>query len=170
MKQPKTFLLLSIVVAVLVLGIAYAAITSVTMNITGNVGATADQGNFDVGLDGAPTFNKIGTSTISANGGVSDRTRAWLEISGLKKVGDTVTATYTIVNNATDLYASLSVTNCVLTGEDKDFFNISYQLGESTLHPTTSTTLTVTVKLVQSPLDDVTADVDIGLKADPFMS
>jgi len=167
MKQPKTFLLLSIVVAVLLLGIAYAAITSVTMNITGNVGAAADQGNFDVGFDGQPSFNKTGTDTISASGTVIDRTDATLVVAGLKKVGDTVTATYTIVNNATDLKATLSLDKCALTGDDANYFNISYQFGKTELGPESSTTLTITVELVQSPLDNVTADVDISLHADP---
>lgn len=51
MKKRKTFLGLILVIAVLVLGVGYAALTSVNFTINGTASATADQENFKVIFD-----------------------------------------------------------------------------------------------------------------------
>jgi len=48
MKQKRTFVTLLLVIAILCLGIAYAAISSVNLTITGNVSAIAAEGTVEV--------------------------------------------------------------------------------------------------------------------------
>lgn len=168
MKQPKTFLLLSVVVAVLLLGIAYAAISSVTFNVTGNATATADQGNFKVVFTEAKV-NKVkgaadGTATIETS--AKD---AKVTLDGFTTLGDKVEVVLTIANTSDDIFALLSLTKAELTGNDKGYFYMSNPTFSSNyIAPVDGTaTLTFTVELVKTPMEDLTANIDISFVAAP---
>ena len=47
-KHKKGLVIVLLLIAVLVLGVGYAAITSVTLDINGQAAATSDDENFDV--------------------------------------------------------------------------------------------------------------------------
>ena len=51
MKNKRTLVVVALIVAAILLGIGYAAIANVTLNITGNVTASPDQTNFKVLFD-----------------------------------------------------------------------------------------------------------------------
>ena len=168
MKQPKTFLLLSVIVAVLVLGIAYAAISSVTFNVTGNVVATGDQGNFKViftkGEVNTISGESTGNATIQTN-----NTDAVVALTGFTKLNDEVQVVLTIENTSDDIYALLSLDDYELTGNDKGYFELSTPTFSSNfIKPVDGTaTLTFNVKLVKTPIDDVVANIRISFVAAP---
>jgi len=176
MKQQRTFLLLSVIVAVLVLGVAYAAITSVTLNINGNVLASAEQGNFKVAFATNPTFDGTGTATVK----VTSDTTATMDISGLSSVGDTMVVTYTIKNSSTDLWANLtnSVTNnnpeyFSVTAEFDGFYNDGYNSWDYgsyvgyRIAPWDTMDLKVTVRLLKTPITEQKATIGVKVVASP---
>lgn len=162
MKQPRTFLLLGVIVSVLILGIAYASINDVTLKVSGNVVASPDQGNFNVAFSGKPSTSGKGTINASANGKV-----ATMDVSGLTVVNDTATAVFTIANTSTDLKATL--TEVDITNDNTDYFTVTASLASNELAAETgTTTLTVNVQLVKLPIDaDETAVIGVSFDAQP---
>lgn len=164
MKQSKTFLALAIVVAVLALGIAYAAITSVTLNVNGNVTATPDQGNFKIAFDNVnnkPTFSGTGAATLT----IVDGTHATMEVTGLTKVGDAMTATFTINNTSDDISADLVATP---SNDNTEYFTVTATLGATTIGPKTgTTTVTVQVECIKTPIVEQKATIGVAIVATP---
>ena len=177
MKSPKTFLLLSTVVAVLVLGVAYAAIQDVTLTVNGTATATADQGNFDVTFTGTPKVEPVEGSNGSGTLVINDKSlTATMNVAGFKKIGDTVKATITVSNNSTDLGTTLVVSPSAITEKlgaqtltKSEYFKItSAELGTTTLAHGESTTLTILVELVKVPITaDVTGTFNVTVVATP---
>ena len=99
MKKKKSFTGLLIILAVLFLGVGYAAITSRTLTINGNVTVNPNENDFDVVFKGAPTITD-GTdpATTATNTYDSTNRTATLTVDGLEKAGDKVVVTYTIEN------------------------------------------------------------------------
>jgi len=106
MKSPRTFLLLGVVLAVLLLGVVYAAISNVNFNISGTIQATADQANFDVRISDYTITEK--TAGVSAGLGISsDRKTLALNVDNFTKSGDYVCMKITVENNSNDLFAGI---------------------------------------------------------------
>ena len=146
------------------MAIAYAAITNVNLNITGNVAATADQGNFKVAFTGTPTYKVTsGTSTATATMTASGQT-ATMNVSGMKAAGDTMVITYSIKNSSSDIAASLSSTRTV---SNTEYFSVSTAFGTTDIEAGETTTLKVTVKLIKTPISNVTSTVTVKVTASP---
>jgi len=160
MKQQRTFLLLSVIVAVLVLGVAYAAITSVTLNVNGNVLASAEQGNFKVKFVDDPTFDGTGTAIVK----VTSDTTATMDISGLTSVGDTMQVTYLIENTSADIYADLTKS---VTNDNSEYFVVTSELSHERMVPGSKAKLYVTIRLAKTPLVDQKAQIGVKIVADP---
>ena len=141
----KRTILPLLLVAVLALGIGYAAVAGVTLQINGNAIVTPTQENFGVRFDGTPTVDKA-TAAILA-----DKTKASLDVTGLSDKNDTATATFTVTYNTT-------------------VFEITTNFAAKTLQPGESMDITVTVKLVQVPTEEVSTPITITFKADPVVA
>lgn len=185
MKSPKTFLLLSVIVAVLVLGIAYAAIGNITLTVNGSATAAPDATNYKVAFTGDTTLtgsfiNKDTTiDSLKSAGKVSisataDAISATLTINegALVSVGDTITATLDIKNSSVDLQAAITDTT---TNSNEEYFEVTSSLSKGTLLPdgktsadfTDSATLTITVKLIKTPLAAQNATITTTVLAVP---
>lgn len=160
MKNKKTIIALTILLAVLALGIGYATITNITLNITGSASASASADNFKVKFDSSVT--PTGTN---ATGRITGDRAAEITVSGLTTKNQTATATYTIVNESEDLAATLSAN--VTGNTNPTFFDVAYSFGTTTLAPGGTTTVTVTVTLLKTPATDQTGTVAITLIAEP---
>lgn len=124
MKKKKSFTGLLIILAVLFLGVGYAAITSRTLTINGNVTVNPNENDFDVVFKGAPTITD-GTdhATTATNTYDSTNRTATLTVDGLEKAGDKVVVTYTIENKSNSLKATLS--NLTVTNDSaKGYFTV----------------------------------------------
>jgi len=166
MRAQRTFLLLSVVVAVLLMAVAYAAISNVTLNITGNVAATADQGNFKVAFTGTPSYTRAsGTSSTATATMTASGQTATMNVSGMQTAGDTVVITYSIKNSSSDIGALLSATRTV---SNTTYFSVSTSFGSTDLPAGNTTTLTVTVKLIKTPLSNVSSTVTVNITASPY--
>lgn len=158
MKQKTTFITIALVVAILALGIAYAAITTQNLNVTGSVGATTTDANFDVSFvtaDITPTVAGDNVddeeTTITKTASASGKTGT-ITIAGLNTAGQEVTTVFSIKNNSTDLNAKLEIPSINgIVFDNTDWYEVTAELGSSTLAPGATTTLTVKVKLIKTP-------------------
>jgi len=120
MKSPKTFLLLSVIVGVLLLGVAYAGIQNVNLTVSGTATATPDQANFSVKFIGTPNKSGKGTITATKTGDLT----AEMTVTGLKAVGDEAVATFRVCNYSEDMSAKISVST---NNNNTEYFGISTQ-------------------------------------------
>lgn len=168
MKSKKTIIALTILLAVLALGIGYATISNVVLNISGSAAASADASNFSVVFD--QTKTPVGSTTVSganASGTFTDAKNATMSVSGLTTAGQSATVTYTVKNTSTDIKANLSAT-VNNTGANANYFTVSDPVfGETSINANDSTTVAITVTLNQTPINDVSANFSVALTATP---
>lgn len=163
MTSTKKMVAVLIVLAILLIGVGYAAITAVTLRISGTAEAEGNQANFTVEFVKEPAPETSGKGTISAT--VTDEHNAVLNVSDLTAKGDTAIATYTIQNTSADLSANLKAN--VVNGNDENF-ETTYSFGKTSLTHGDTTTLTVTVKLLKTPItDSVNTTIGVQITAEP---
>lgn len=154
---------LVLLIAVLLVAIGYAAITAVPLNINGSAQATPEQTNFTVKFSGTPTVSD--SSKVVAEINQQDQLKATINVSKLTAKGDTATATYTIANTSADLSAVLSATT---SNTNNEFFKITQNIAKGTVAAGDSTTITVTVELIKTPItQDEETTIGVTITADP---
>ena len=115
---------LLVVIAVVTLGIGYAAISSVNLIINGNATAGVDQNNFDVHfVPTADTPSLTGNVTPTGSASISnqDNKVALFDVGGMTKVEDYVTATYTVINESNGIGADITLK---VTNTNSEYFMI----------------------------------------------
>ena len=166
-KNKKTLqIVLLVAIAVLTLGIGYASITAINLLINGNATASVNQENFKVYFTQAQSITGStgvsGTSSIDDN----DATIAYFDVSGLTKVGDYGVATYTISNNSNGIGADISLQ---LTNSNNEYFKITETVADSQLQAGDTTSATIKVEMVKTPINDsVTTSITGTIKATPI--
>ena len=162
-RNTKAIVGLVLIIAVLLVAIGYAAITAVTLNITGNANAAADKSNFVVRFTGTPTVSD--SSKVTAKLNAEDQLKATMDVNGLTAKGDTATATFTIANNSADLSAALSAES---TCSNTEYFKVTYNIANTPVAKGETTTITVTVELIKTPIDvDPTGTIGVTITAQP---
>ena len=155
-----------LLLAVILVAIAYAAITNVTLNINGTSKSQANQTNFVVQFVGEPTTGGKGTTTATIN--TSKRTEGTMNVEGLSAKGDTATATFTVQNSSQDLSADLTAK---ATSSNEDYFEVRCKIDDTTLKAGATTKLTVTVELLKTPIDetkeDLSTNIGVSITAEP---
>ena len=155
-----------VLLAVILVAIAYAAITNVTLNINGTSKSQANQTNFVVEFIGEPTTGGKGTTTATIN--TSKRTEGTVNVEGLTAKGDTATATFTVQNSSQDLSADLTAK---ATSSNQSYFEVICKLEDTTLKAGATTKLTVTVELLKTPIDetkeDLSTNIGVSITAEP---
>ena len=159
-------IVLVVLIAVITLGIGYASISAINLIINGNATASVNQENFKVYFTQAQSITGStgvsGTSSIDDN----DATIAYFDVSGLTKVGDYGVATYTISNNSNGIGADISLQ---LTNSNNEYFKITETVADSQLQAGDTTTATIRVEMIKTPIqDDVTTSVTGTLTATPM--
>ena len=174
MKNKKTFMVIGLIVAVLIMGIAYAGITSVDLLITGSASVVADQANFKVAfLEEAAVYTNNAPETVVASAEVTSDTTATISVEGLSKAGQYVEVEFTVENSSDILAADLSaVTNWSSADETQDWFNVVLDIGETPIEPGQETAVMVVIELLKTPVTDedvanAAAEFDITITADP---
>lgn len=154
---------LVLLIAVLLVAIGYAAITAVTLNINGSAQATPEQTNFTVKFSGTPTVSD--SSKVVAVINQQDQLKATMNVNGLTAKGDTATATYTIENTSADLSAVLSATT---TNSNTEYFKVTQNIAKATIGHGETTTITVTVELIKTPITDgIESTIGVIIDANP---
>ena len=155
-----------LLVAIILVAVAYAAITNVELNINGVGSAQAKQENFKVEFIGTPSTSGKGTTTATIN--ESDKTKGTVNVTGLTAKGDEATATYTVKNQSSDISADLTAE---ATSSNQTYFEVICSLEKTTLKAQEETTLKVTVRLLKTPIDEtkenLNSNIGVSIKAEP---
>ena len=161
MRKTNKILLVSFFIAILLLGIGYAAIQNITLNISGTAAADPSQANFKVVFSGQPEVSD--SSIVTAE--ILDDINATINIDKISHEGQEESATYIIKNESTDLSADLSI-QATNTGEK--YFSVIAELGKESLKAGESTSLKVTVRLrdFSAILESPGVNTTIGIKLD----
>lgn len=175
MKNKKRIMGFGLLVAVLFLGIGYAAITSVNLRINGTATAVVDEGQFKVDfIEDDAVVTKVGSTSLE----VTDAKRtapqaASFTATGFKAAGDKIVVTYTVENTSPDLNARLGALAVNLTNNDDGFFTAvaQYGTGGTLLNADGGrTTVIVTVELVKTPIgadgEDLTPTITVDFTAE----
>lgn len=173
MKKKSSLLSLGLIALVLVLGVGYAVVQEVDLTISGTAsvkGSTlAVYFNGETSKEDATNGKVTATATnktLAANITVTDLT-----------LNETVTATYTVVSEETDVAAKISkesITVLDTATKKKDlssYFEVSTDVDTTpkTLAAGGETTVTVTVKLIKTPVEeaDSKGDITVNLLVEP---
>ena len=155
-----------LVLAIILVGIAYAAITNTELNISGTGKAEGSQSNFVVEFIGTPTTSGDGTTVATIDEKI--KTKGTITVTKLTTRGETATAKYTVKNKSAELSADLKAE---ATCTNDDYFEVICSLDKTTLKAQEETILTVSVKMLRTPVDetkeDVTADIMAKITAEP---
>lgn len=154
MKQKRTYITLLLVVALLVLGIAYATIQGDELKITGTATSAVATGEVDVQFVSVTPASGEGVTTygeIDSN----DPDTATFAVGDLAKAGDSKTITFTI-ENKTENGVPVTLEAPTIVYNNKDYYQVSYAYGKTALSAYNatgdddSTTLAITVKLLKT--------------------
>lgn len=169
MKNKRVLMLLLVLALILFLGIGYALKTK-ELTITGMATATASDNNFTVRFKKTGTSYDEPTGLTNATATVTADNQATINVSGLTKVGETATATYAVENVSHGIDANVKA---VATIGNTEYFKVTTEgiTGEETkLTSDTSsntTSITVKVELIKTPLEDLDSNVTVTLTATP---
>lgn len=180
MKQKRTFVTLLLIIALLCLGVGYAAISGVTLNVNGTASAIVGEGAIDVRYTKAEVTAKpdgaVATATIDSTD--STKRTVTMDVSKLTTAGQSVTAVLTIENQTTDIAATLGTPS--VTWTNTEWFDVDCELSGESLGKYSADadtqTATVTVTLLKTPVtsgenSDETAavanDIKIEINAEP---
>ena len=160
MRKTNKIILFTLIIVVLLLGVGYAAIQNVTLNITGTAAADPSQSNFKVMFTGTPVVSDSNYVTAT----ITDDTKATLNVSGLTTKGQTVTVEYLVQNISTDLSSDLAVS---VVNSNTEYFRITSELAKTSLTAGEVTTLTLTIELIKTPLTEVSSTIGTQLESMP---
>lgn len=171
MKKNKSLVVGVLVLALLILSIGYAAITTISFVVIGTNHATPKYGKFKVVFASAPFVDNSKTvgENVIAGGKIdpNDRTKASIDVSGMSEENDSITVKIPIKNESTDLSASL--TALVTHNSNQEYFDITSSLEDASIAPNGATNLVVKVTLKKEPIEESESGTFmIGLSAVPI--
>lgn len=177
MKNRRIILISFLLVTTLCVGIGYAAVED-ELSLSGSAEVGTD--NVKEALDGDVYFsNAVVTSftntdsdkTDVAEVNSSDNDKVTFEANTLQAQNDTVTFTFTIENESTDLDAIVTPSFNSATNSNDTVFAVSYQWSDGgsdakTIAAGSTADVVVTVKLLQTPTDAVSGAFTASLIAE----
>ena len=166
-KNKKTLqIVLLVVIAVVTLGIGYAAISAVNLIINGNATASVDQNNFKVHFTQAQAIS--GSTGVSGTSSIDtqDDTKATFDVTGLTKVGDYAEAVYTVRNDSNGVGAEISLS---VSNSNSEYFKVTETILDNKLQAGEETTAKVKVEMIKTPItDSVSTSITATLTASPL--
>ena len=164
MKTKNSYKLIIMLALIMFLGVGYAVVNSVTLSITGTVGATSE--NIDVYFTNTPQVSNSSKVTATATSGTLTGNITVNNIT----LNETVTATYFITNNEKDVGAIISLES--ITNSNPDYFDVTATInGSYNLCPENfeERAVTVTIKLKKTPITTEvnSANIAVKFKAEP---
>lgn len=163
MNRKKTLYGLGLLALILVLGVGYAVVSEVTLNIDGS--ATVASEALKVSFNGVTDTEDDGKVVASST---DNSLNASIQVTNLT-LNEAVSATYTIKNQETDVDAN--VIKKQISNDKPEFFEVTTSVDDSaeTITAGGTGTVTVTVRLIKTPIEatDSTANIQIDLTASP---
>jgi hypothetical protein len=166
MKNRKTVVVAFLLVAVMLMGVGYAALTDV-LDITGsadvNQSAAEEAFNEDIYFSAAVANETGNTASVNAD----NKDKASFTAKTLKGAGDEVTFSFTIKNDG-DVAATVTPTlNATLGNTNPEYFDIESDWGGAPreLAAGAEISYTVTVTLKKTPTETIAGSFLIELTA-----
>lgn len=170
MKKNKLLFILLVVVCLLSVSVGFAAVSkNLEINGTATSGDEAALGkNFQVVFNKG-SYNKASSNDTTGNitGTVTGTsTTATITCSGMTVKGEYAVFNVVIKNNSTEYGAILK--NFVITnnGDNKDYYEITYNWDGSTIAPKGTATMTVKIEMLITPNEQKAASFTIDLRAE----
>ncbi len=172
-NKKRTYIVVAVLVALVALGIGYAAVTDL-LTISGTAKAAISDG-IELEFTGTPTVTGNGQSGTTAAIDGTDSSLATCTVV-LKKYGDSATCNYTVGVASTD--TSLSASNLAVaitdsngqawTSSSSTYFDITAAVGQTTLahNGTTTATVTVTLKKENTTNNEITETFTVKVTGD----
>ena len=162
MRNKRNFNFVIIFALVLFLSVGYAVVNSVTLSVTGT--STAATEDLEVYFNGTTSVSSSKVTATATNG----TTSASILVKDLT-LNETVTATYTVVNNETDVGASYLVNSINLS--NSEYFSVTTDASSArSIAAKGTNTIIVTVKMIKTPVDSSksSSTITINLTATPM--
>lgn len=157
MRSRKTFISFGMLALVLILGVGYAVVSSVSLTISGSASANSD---IKVSFKSVKEESSSLVDAATTDGTLT----ATLNVSDLAAVGQTEYAIYTIQNKESDVSAKISLDGTI-TPADKTYFEVTTDLTNgTTIAPGETLDVKVSVKLNSTPLTDSDSEANILVK------
>ena len=162
MKNRKKMITTALIVLVLLLGVGYATVSSVNLNINGT--AKAESKELQVFYDGTNSGTSAKVTAISS----PENTRAATFTVENMTLNETVTMTFEVKNYETDVNATLAAPS-VTQNTNGDYFQVTTSCDKTTLNAGDTATITVNVKLIKTPVTDEAGSttVTVAMSASP---
>ena len=146
MNKKKKEIITLLILLIFAIVIGYAISSTNFIKLKGSRSAAAS--NFDIQYKKsvAVTYDKSTTESITVTGAYTDKDNATMTVTGLKKVNDYASATFTVENVSDDLAASItaSITSNV---KDKDHYKVEVTVNKGNNVAANGGTCTVTAKV-----------------------
>ena len=175
MRKRKTFLGMIVFLAILLLGVGYASISDITLDLNGSTASIKANADFIVEYDTAHTVGKSTTDTIAWAAsdnravvtGVYNSTSSATMTVNLDADHTSAYAIFKVDNKSSELGATLTPSVTQITGTNTQYFNditTAYYTDANcttalsgTLAHGQSAYLKVTVSLKKNPIDDISS-------------
>lgn len=159
MKKKSNYFLLILLALSFVLGVGYAVVNSISLTVTGTVGAASE--NLDVYFTGETSVSNASKVTATATAGSLDAT---ISVKNME-LNETVTATYYVENNEIDVAGYLTQES--LTNTNQDYFTVTSTVGNNQYvcaDKAGTTPVTVHITMKKTPVDSADSSTSITLK------
>ena len=162
MKNRKKMITTALIVLVLLLGVGYATVSSVSLNING--AANAESKELQVFYDGVNSGTSDKVTAISS----PDKERTATFTVENMTLDETVTMTFEVKNYETDVNATLAAPS-VTQNTNQEYFQVTTSCDKTTLNAGDTATITVNVKLIKTPVTDEAGStiVTVAMAASP---
>ena len=147
MKNRKKMITTALIVLVLLLGVGYATVSSVNLNINGT--AKAGSKELQVFYDGTNSGTSAKVTAISS----PDKTREATFTVENMTLDETVTMTFEVKNYETDVNATLAAPS-VTQNTKPEYFQVTTSCNKTNLNAGDTATITVNVKLIKTPVSE----------------
>ena len=163
MKNRKKMITTALIVLVLLLGVGYATVSSVSLIINGT--ANAESKELQVFYDGVNSGTSAKVTAISS----PDKERTATFTVENMTLNETVTMTFEVKNYETDVNATL-VAPSVTKNTNEEYFQVTTSCDKTTLNAGETATITVNVKLIKTPVSEEAGStkVTVGMAASPI--
>ena len=163
MKNRKKMITTALIVLVLLLGVGYATVSSVSLNINGT--AKAESKELQVFYDGVNSGTSDKVTAISSP--EKERT-ATFTVENMT-LNETVTMTFEVKNYETDVNATLAAPS-VTQNTKSEYFQVTTSCDKTTLNAGETATITVNVKLIKTPVSEEAGSttVTVTMAASPI--
>ena len=157
--------ILGVLIAILAIGIGYAVVSAIPLEIKGTGTVASNPDGFVVKFK--EVASKTGDGILNASI-TDDATHATISVSGLTESGQKATFVYTVLNASEEMNYAANLTTPTVEVEKSEYFDVTAVVDNPTkIKQNETTTVTVVVTAKKTPVgDDVTSNITVTLNAE----